>query len=58
MTFFLLGGIAEVIFEMALERGMIAERMPGPRVFLYSGVMAISLILVMYLMLRVVNLMH
>jgi hypothetical protein len=58
MTFFLLGGIAEVIFEMAWERGMVAQRMPGPRVFLYSGVMAISLILVMYVMLRVVNLMH
>jgi hypothetical protein len=58
MTFFMLGGMTEVIFEMALQRGMIAHRPRLARVLLYAGILAISLILLMYVMLRVVNLMH
>ena len=37
---------------------MIAPRMRLARVLPYSGILAISLILLMYIMLRVVNLMH
>jgi hypothetical protein len=58
MTFFLLGGIAEVVFEMALERGMIAPRLRASRVIRYSGVLAFSLVFLMYIMLRTANLMH
>jgi len=58
MTFFLLGGVAEVVYEMALRRGMIAPRLPLARVLPYAGGLAISLILVMYFMLRIVNLTH
>jgi O-antigen ligase len=58
LTFFLLGGIAEVIYEMALRRGMVAPRLPFARVAKYSGVLAILLILLLYVMLRTVNLMH
>jgi hypothetical protein len=58
MTFFLLGGMAEVVYEMALQRGMIAPRLRLARVLAYAGVLAISLILLMYIMLRTTNLMH
>jgi hypothetical protein len=58
MTFFLLGGIAEVIYEIALCRGMIASRLPLARVLIYSGGLAILLLLFMYILLRTVNLMH
>ena len=43
MTFFLLGGMAEVVFELALRRGMIAPRLTLARVLLYAGGLAFSL---------------
>jgi hypothetical protein len=58
MTFFLLGGMAEVVYEMALRRGMIAPRLKLARVLPYAGGLAISLILLMYIMLRITNLTH
>ena len=58
ITFFLLGGMAEVVYEMALQRGMIAPRLPLTRATLYAGGLTIALILLMYVMLRTVNLMH
>jgi hypothetical protein len=58
MTFFLLGGMVEVVYEMALRRGMIAPRLSLARVLLFAGVLAISLVLLMYIMLRITNLMH
>ena len=58
VTLFLLGGIAEVVYEMALERGMIAPRLRLSRLLLYAGALAISVIPLMYIMLRTVNLMH
>ena len=58
MTLFLLGGIIEAVFEMALRRGMIAPRLPFTRVMPYAVGLAISLVLLMYIMLRVTNLMH
>jgi len=58
MTFFLLGGMVQVVYEMALQRGMIAPRMRLLRVLQYTGGLAVSLIILMYIMLRTVNLMH
>ena len=58
LTLFLLGGIAEVVFEMGFRRGMIAARLRLPRVALYSGGLTIALVLLMYIMIRVLNLMH
>ena len=57
-TLFMLGGMAEVIFEKALQREMIAPRMRLARVVPYSGMLAVSLIVFMYIMLRTVNLMR
>jgi O-antigen ligase len=58
MTFFLLGGMVEVIFQMALDRGMIAPRLALARALMYAGGLAISLLLAMYVLLRIVNLAH
>ena len=58
MTFFLLGGLIEVVFEMALRQEMISPRLPTARVLRYSGMLAIGLILVMYVVLRTANLMR
>jgi hypothetical protein len=58
MTLFLLGGMTEVVFEMALSRGMISPRMPFGKLLRYSGVLTIALVLAMYIMLRVINLIH
>lgn len=58
LTLFLLGGLVEVTFQMALERGMVSPRLPLVRILRYSGVMAVGLVLVMYITLRIVNLTH
>jgi O-antigen ligase len=58
LTLFLLGGMAEVVFEMALRRGMISPRLPLTRVLRNAGGLAITLVLLMYILLRTVNLMH
>jgi len=58
MTLFLLGGIAEVVFEKGLLRGIIAPRLPARRVSLYACVLTISLVVMMYIMIRVLKIMH
>ena len=56
MTLFLLGGMGEVVFEMARKRGMISPRPQMGWVLRYSGVLMIAMILTMYIVLRIVNL--
>ena len=58
LTLFVLGGLTEVTFQMALQRGMVSPRLPLARVLRYSGLMTIGLILMMYITLRIVNLTH
>jgi hypothetical protein len=58
MTLFLLGGMVEVVYEMALQRGMVAPRLRLGRVLPYAGGFAVLLVLVMYILLRVLNLMR
>ncbi len=58
LTFFLLGGMVEAVFEMALRRGMVAPRQQMVRVLQNSGILAVSLILLMYIVLRIANLMR
>jgi len=58
MTLFLLGGMVEVVYEMAVQRGMIGPRMRLMRLLPYSGVLAVSLVLLMYVVVRVLNLMQ
>jgi len=56
MTFFLLGGMVEVVFEMALRQGMVAPRLRLARVVPYAGGLAIALLMLMYIMVRILNL--
>jgi hypothetical protein len=58
MTFFLIGGMVEVVYEMALQRGMIAPRQPFARAIPYAVGLAISLMSLMYITLRITNLTH
>lgn len=55
LTLFLIGGIAEAVYQMALQRGMIAPRLPLGPMALRSLGMAVSLVLVLYTMLRVLH---
>ncbi len=56
MTLFVLGGIVEVIFEMALRRGMIIPRLPMARLLRITAVFTISLLVLTYVVLRLGNL--
>jgi hypothetical protein len=58
LTLFLLGGLTEVIFDMANQRGMEITRMPLGRVLRYSALLTVGFILLMYVLLRIVNLTH
>jgi hypothetical protein len=55
-TLFLLGGIVEVVFEIARERGMVTSRLALARVMVYSGGLMILLLSTMYLIIRILNL--
>ncbi len=57
-TLFLLGGMVEVVFEMAIERKMIAPRLHLVRVLVYAGALMISLLAMMYAVVRVLKLFH
>ena len=58
MTFFLLGGMAEVVYQMALARGMVAPRLQLRRTLMYAGGLMVALVLGMYVVLRILNLMQ
>jgi O-antigen ligase len=58
MTLFLLGGMTEVIFEMAARQNMVAPRMRLGKVLRFTSILSVALILLMYLLLRTVNLFH
>jgi hypothetical protein len=58
MTLFLLGGMAEMIFEMALQRGMVSPRLLLGTVSRKAGWLAVGMLVLMYVMLRVTNLTH
>jgi hypothetical protein len=58
MTIFLLGGIGEVVYELAREREMVAPRWTFGKVAPYAGAMAIGLVIVMYIFVRLSNLTH
>ena len=57
-TLFLLGGMTEVIFEKARERGMVASRLTLVRVLRNAGVLTVTLLVMMYCIIRILNLMR
>jgi hypothetical protein len=58
MTFFLLGGLVEVVYQMALRRGMIAPHMRLARLLRYASGLAILLVIGLYITIRILNRMH
>ena len=58
LTLFLLGGMTEALYQMALRREMVPQRMGLPKVLRYSGIMAVGLVILMWIVLRIVNLTH
>jgi hypothetical protein len=58
LTLFLLGGIAEVVFEMALRRGMVSPRLPLARVLRYAAGFTVFLLVLTYVVLRIGNVMR
>ncbi len=58
MTLFLLGGMAETVYQLGVERGLVAPRLRVPQVVLYAGVLAVVLVSGMYVLLRVFHLLH
>jgi hypothetical protein len=58
MTLFLLGGVAEVVFEMALKRGMVPSRLSVVRVMRDTSALAVAAILLLYALLRTLHYVH
>jgi hypothetical protein len=56
MTLFIYGGMVQVVYRMAVDQGLVPERMKLPRVTRLSVIGAVALIAVVYAMLRVQNL--
>jgi hypothetical protein len=52
---FLLGGMVEVVYQMALRRGMIAPRMRLGRLLPYASGFAILLVIGLYITIRILN---
>ncbi len=55
LSFFLLGGMTEVVYESAEHRGMVAPRLTLGRALKYSAGLMFVLLAVVYVMLRVLN---
>jgi hypothetical protein len=54
LTLFLLGGIAEVVYQWALQREMVSPRLKLGRLMLYSAPLAIALVVGVYIFIRIV----
>ena len=55
LTFFLLGGIAEAVYQIAFTQGMIAPRAPMSRTLKYSAGLTVMLVLFMWIVTRTLN---
>jgi hypothetical protein len=53
LTLFLLGGIVEVIYQWALQRGMVSPRLKLGRLMLYSAPLSIALVVGVYIFIRI-----
>lgn len=58
ITLFIQGGMAEVVYQMALDRGMVGPRMRLSRMLGYSAILAAGLLVVMYIVVRALNLLR
>jgi hypothetical protein len=53
LTLFFLGGMSEVIYQWALQRGMVSPRLKLGRVMLYSAPLSIALVVGVYIFIRI-----
>ena len=58
LTLFLIGGLVEAVYQMALQRGMIEPRPPFLRVVRQAAIGAAILITTMYILVRILNFVH
>ena len=58
MTLFLLGGMVEVLYEIAQRRGMAAPRLALRRTLVYSSWLMVGSVTAVYIMLRILNLLR
>jgi hypothetical protein len=58
LTLFLLGGLADSVYQMGLNRGFVAPRNPFKRVLVNSAGLAIGLLTTIYLAVRALNFIH
>jgi hypothetical protein len=56
MTLFIYGGMVQVIYGMALDKGIVPARMRAFKVLQYAALGSVGLILLVYIMLRVQHL--
>jgi hypothetical protein len=56
LTLFMLGGIVEVIYQMAIDRGMIAPRWALGRIMKYALGLEVCLVILIYILIRFLNL--
>ena len=52
-TFFLLGGVSEVIYQLALEQEMVPQRFKMKRLLLYAAPLSIGLVVGVYIFIRI-----
>jgi hypothetical protein len=57
MTLFIYGGMVEAVYRMALDQGIVPPRLSLPGTMRLSAVAVVGLLIVVYIMLRVHNLM-
>ncbi len=55
ITLFMLGGLSEVVYQMALNRRMISPRPPLGKLLRQSAMLAFGLLIALYIMVRALN---
>lgn len=55
ITLFMLGGLSEVVYQMALDRGMVRDRPSLMKLLPQSGLLAVVLLITLYIVVRVLN---
>jgi hypothetical protein len=55
MLLFMLGGLAGVVYQMALTRGMVSKRLPSFKLLQQSAALAAGLLITLYVVVRALN---
>lgn len=55
LTFFLMGGVVDIVYTKALAAGIVAPRMSSIRIMKYTAIVTVALVLFMYIVTRILN---